>query len=496
MSFASYCENPARGYNSIGVMEVLAPEGNFSGSTRLRKNWTAKAQPTQTERCPFVLPALTQKITSLQMSFKLSGVGFSAGVIPALYLEKLSPSGAPATIGMLVAATSALQTYQFNLDSTFPVVQATEKGDILRLKIVIPVGPPTAMVTMSDITVSIPSGSSGIPPVRLPFEESLERNGNEQSLEMRSYRNWTIRPGTRGWTNTAQLTLKPTAIIVDMQVELCALPATAGPPGAIAGSGKGNNRGNNAICLQLVRMGDMVPTSLVIYDSGVNPMLGTKTSVHFEIDLKKGGGVGVDPAAKKLITFFKSGDCYQLETQQLHPQTTMKISRFMMRISTDNSRGGNLAHSLIHQSKLLTLAGNHSAVGPSQEDEEGENAFGGDEDKRGGFQTLIDEQINRRPEYEDERDREDGWFSALYDNYCLNRDDGYGNGYGDSGGDGGGGGGLGFNFGGGDWGGGGDAGGGGGGGFDWGGLGGLGGGGDGGGFDFGGGDWGGGNLSL
>jgi hypothetical protein len=72
---------------------------------------------------------------------------------------------------------------------------------------------------MSDVTVAIPSGSSGLPAVRLPFDESLERNGAKQSLEMRSYRSWTIRPGSRGWTNTAQLSVKPTAIIVDMQMK-------------------------------------------------------------------------------------------------------------------------------------------------------------------------------------------------------------------------------------------------------------------------------------
>jgi hypothetical protein len=120
-----------------------------------------------------------------------------------------------------------------------------QKVDILRLKVVIPAGPPTAMVSMSDVTVAIPFGFGGIPPVRLPFEESQQRNDNKQSLEMRSYRSWTIRPGTRGWTNTAQLSVKPTAIVVDMQVELCPSvpPATTGAP-----PGRNNN---NAIYLQL-----------------------------------------------------------------------------------------------------------------------------------------------------------------------------------------------------------------------------------------------------
>jgi hypothetical protein len=187
------------------------------------------------------------------------------------YLEKLSSSGVPTAIEMLTVATPVLQSYQFNLDSTSPVVQTTEKDDILRLKVVIPAGPPTAMVSMSDVTVAIPSGSGGIPPVRLRFEESQQRTDNEQSLEMRSYRSWTIRPGTREWTNTAQLSVKPTAIVVDMQVELCpsVLPAITGPlPGRSAARGKGNN--NNAIYLQLVRHERTVPVSVMIYDSAVS----------------------------------------------------------------------------------------------------------------------------------------------------------------------------------------------------------------------------------
>jgi hypothetical protein len=95
------------------------------------------------------------------------------------YLEKLSSSGVPTAIEMLTVATPVLQSYQFNLDSTSPVVQTTEKDDILRLKVVIPAGPPTAMVSMSDVTVAIPSGSGGIPPVRLRFEESQQRTDNE-----------------------------------------------------------------------------------------------------------------------------------------------------------------------------------------------------------------------------------------------------------------------------------------------------------------------------
>jgi hypothetical protein len=109
--------------------------------------------------------------------------------------------------------------------------------------------------------------------------------------------------------------------------------------------------------------------------------MGAKTNVHFQIDLKKDRGRGgVDPSARKLISSFHPSDYYQLETQQLHSDTTMKISHFMMKITCDDTRrGGNLANSLIHHSKLMTLAECHSVA--VQEDED-ENDFAGSERKK------------------------------------------------------------------------------------------------------------------
>jgi hypothetical protein len=98
----------------------------------------------------------------------------------------------------------------------------------------------------------------------------------------------------------------------------------------------------------------------MIYDSAVSPAMGAKTNVHFEIDLIKGG---FEPSARKLISSFHPNDYYQLDTQQLHSDTTMKISHFMMKIICDDTRGGgNLANNLIHQSKLMTLAGSLSRL--------------------------------------------------------------------------------------------------------------------------------------
>jgi hypothetical protein len=411
---ARFCENPAHGFNSKGVMEVFGLEGEFTASSRPNRTWKAKAEAAETERYPFVFPALTQKITSVQMSLKFSGVGFSAGEVPTLYLEKLNSGGVPTTIEMLTAATPVHQMYQFNLDSAFPVVQATERGNILRLKVVIPAGPSSAVVAMSDITVAIPSGSGGIPAVRLPFEESQKRNGDKQSLEMRSYRSWTIRPGTRGWTNTAQLSVKPTAIVVDMQVESrpCVAAASGPPLGRPPVRGKGNP---NAIYLQLVRHGKTVPVSVMIFGSGFSPATGTKTNVHFEIDLIKGLG-GVDASAKKLISSFHPSDYYQVETQQLHPDITMKISHFMMKITCDDTKGGNLANTLIHQSKLMTLAGSHSAA----DEDISENAF------REGERKTNQKAHNSS---EDRGGGED----AMIGGYCAG---GYYNDYGDTGGGG------------------------------------------------------------
>jgi uncharacterized membrane protein YgcG len=444
-----HCENPADNYNSRGVLEIIhwggRIDGNFVGKTRPGKMWTARAEAAQTESCPYTFPVLSQKITKLEVSFKLRAIGFMAGVVPAVYLEKLNSSGVPTMIELLQAATPVLQMYILTLDSS-ALVQSTEKGDILRLKCVVPPGPPNASVGISDTTVLIKSVADGIPPVRLAFEESFEPNGSGQSLEMRSYRSWTIRPGTRGWTNTAPLAMKPTSIIVDMQVECCpSLAPPAGPPGVIPTQRRGRQgvqlvakavkSDSNVVFLHLVRQGIVSVACVPIYDSGANPMLGTKTNVHFELDLKKGGAM-IDPNTKKLISNFATGDRYLLVTHQPNSQTTMKLGRFMMRVSCENTKGRNLVNTLTHRSKLMTATGIQSTVHDHQQDK----GFGGGEVRTVGPTGYYEND----PYYQNQnRINDDDWNNAQGGDY----------GGGDGGGDGGGGG---------DWGGGGDGGGGGG----------------------------------
>jgi hypothetical protein len=172
-------------------------------------------------------------------------------------------------------------------------------------------------VDLRNIYLFIPSVVSGIPPVRLSFEEFVKRKSNEQTLQMSSWRSWTIQPGKRGWMNTTHLTAKPCTIVLVMDVELCSATATAFQLSVSPAEAE-----DNSIVLQLIRgIKRAVIASVVIFNSETLISVNEKMKhIHFEIELNKLNGG--ESNAKNLLTLFREGDYYQLETRQFHPQTT------------------------------------------------------------------------------------------------------------------------------------------------------------------------------
>jgi hypothetical protein len=315
----------------------------------------------------------------------LGWTGFQSGVIPELYLEKISLviPNAPKKSKLLLSNSDEFQVMQCDLNTTNPLIREAEPGDIFRFKCVIPSGS-QGQVDLRNIYLFIPSVLSGIPPVRLSFEEFVERKSNVQTLEMRSWRSWMIQPEKRGWMNTTHLTAKPCTIVLDMDVELC--PVTAP---TVQQSFSGSETEENSIILQLIRgIKRAVIASVVVFNSKSLISMNEKMKhIHFEIELYK-STLG-ESNAMKLLTLFREGDYYQIETRQFHCQITMKISQFRLTITSRESIGFNwyLVKSLSHQTKYTQDLVNHKQAHQQIVDEEDSHGF---VDYQGNYDNVED----------------------------------------------------------------------------------------------------------
>ncbi len=350
----SYCENPATDYNCRGIQETLSSDGSVQVRSSAWRTWYASNQQGHhSDKVLFTFPMLNSKLSRVVLMFSYSAMGVIEREEPRLFLESVSVSGGEVAAQeiTLAPATANPQTVQLMMEaSNTPMIANAQPGDIIRLKVLLPLGE-LYLINVYRLNATLFPLVSGVPAARLSFEEFVERRLDMHTFEIQSYRTWYLRhlPALVGFMNTPPLLHCPQAIEVKMEVNVMKDLRVSAP--------------SNLACFTYLFELQMVEGNKSFASIPLLANLPGTTTISFRITNEMR-----DPRIKRFFQVFRRG--YQIQVaRDVHHFAgrcrthLVRVTAFSLKLqSTDNSP---FAHVLYHLSKrdaltVLRRRGNHN----------------------------------------------------------------------------------------------------------------------------------------